>query len=52
MGESGDSDKRRNRVIARNEEKRKAIGAMRISTWAIAVALIFAALVIAIIWRG
>ena len=40
MNDSDQDDKQRNREIAQNEETRQAVGAVRVSTWAIAVAVI------------
>jgi hypothetical protein len=40
MSGSDLDDKQRNREIARNEEKRKTIGAIRVSTWAIVFAIV------------
>ncbi len=45
-----DENKERNREIARNEEKRQTIGAVRVSSWAIVFTIIFAVIVIAIVW--
>jgi F0F1-type ATP synthase assembly protein I len=39
MGEA-DQDKARNREIAENEAERQTISAIRVSTWAIAVAVV------------
>lgn len=39
MGEAGD-DKTRNREIAENEAQRQTTSAVRVSTWAVAVAVI------------
>jgi hypothetical protein len=49
MSEGGADDKQRNREIARNEEKRKAIGAIRVSAWAIVFAIVAAAVVVGIV---
>ena len=40
MNDPGEEDKTRDREIARNESVRQAIGAIRVSGWAIAVAVI------------
>jgi hypothetical protein len=40
MGEGNQEDKARNREIAQNEAERQTIGDIRVSTWAIAVAVI------------
>jgi hypothetical protein len=39
MGEA-DQDKARNRKIAENEAERQTVSAIRVSTWAIAVAVV------------
>jgi hypothetical protein len=39
MGEAND-DKARNREIAENEAQRQTVSAIRVSTWAIAVAVV------------
>jgi F0F1-type ATP synthase assembly protein I len=39
MGEA-DHDKARNREIAENEAQRQTVSAIRVSTWAIAVAVV------------
>jgi hypothetical protein len=39
MGEA-DQDKARNREIAENEAERQTVSAVRVSTWAIAVAVV------------
>jgi len=41
MGEA-DQDKARNREIAENEAQRQTVSAIRVSTWAIAVAVVIA----------
>ena len=41
MGEAN-QDKARNRKIAENEAERQTISAIRVSTWAIAVAVVIA----------
>jgi hypothetical protein len=40
MNDAGKDDKARNREIARNESVRQTIGDIRVSTWAIAIAVI------------
>ena len=40
MNDSDQDNKQRNREIAQNEEARQAVSAVRVSTWAIAVAVI------------
>jgi len=43
-------NKERNREIARNEEKRQAIGAIRVSGWAIVFTIIIAVIVVGLMW--
>ena len=43
-------EKARNREIAQNEKRRKAVGAVRVSSWAIAIAVIIGAIVVGIVW--
>ncbi len=50
MGDAGMDDERRNRQIMRNEEKRQTIGAIRVSTWAVALATIFGAIAVGNGW--
>jgi hypothetical protein len=50
MTDSSDANKERNRQIARNEEARQITGSIRVSTWAIAVAVVIGAVVSALIW--
>jgi hypothetical protein len=50
MSEGGTDDKQRNREIARNEEKRKTIGAIRVSAWAIVFAIVAAAVIAGIVF--
>jgi hypothetical protein len=45
MGEANE-DKTRNRKIAENEAERQTVSAIRLSTWAIAVAVVIALAVI------
>ena len=45
-----DAEKARNREIANNEERRKAVGAVRVSSWAILATLAIATIVIGIVW--
>jgi hypothetical protein len=47
---SSDQERERNREIARNEVARRTISAVRVSGWAIAVAVIVGALVFGIVW--
>jgi CHASE3 domain sensor protein len=43
-------NKERNREIARNEEQRQAIGAIRVSGWAIVFTVIVAVIVVGLVW--
>jgi hypothetical protein len=45
-----DDNKERNREIARNEEKRQTIGAIRVSGWAIVFTIIIAMVVVGLVW--
>ena len=46
-----DQDERaRNREIAANEEKRKSVGAVRISTWAVVIAVVVVLIMLFQIW--
>lgn len=47
---SSDQEKRRNREIARNEAAREAVSAVRVSGWAIAVAVLAGVIVLGIVW--
>ena len=47
---SSDQDKQRNREIAENEANRQVIGDVRVSVWAIAVAVIAGVIVFGIAW--
>ena len=47
---SSDQDKQRNREIAENEADRQVIGDVRVSVWAIAVAVIAGVIVFGIAW--
>ena len=47
---SPDQDRRRNREIAENEANRQVIGNIRVSVWAIAVAVIAGLIVFGIAW--
>ncbi|SDT03355.1 hypothetical protein [Bradyrhizobium canariense] len=40
MSSSDQDNKQRNREIARNEAERQTIGDIRVSTWAVAVAVV------------
>jgi hypothetical protein len=45
-----EQNKERNREIARNEEKRQAIGAIRVSGSAIVFTIIIAVIVVGVVW--
>jgi Flp pilus assembly protein TadB len=47
---SSDQNKQRNREIAENEADRQTAGAIRVSVWAITVAVIAGAIVFGIAW--
>ena len=47
---SSDQDKQRNREIAENEATRQVVGDVRVSVWAIAVAIIAGLIVFGIVW--
>jgi hypothetical protein len=47
---SSDQNKQRNREIAKNEAKGQTVGDVRVSVWAIAVAVIAGAIVFGIAW--
>ena len=47
---SASDDKERDREIAENEAARQMIGAVRVSSWAIAVTVIIAAIIAGIVW--
>ncbi len=45
-----DREKQRNREIAHNEANREAVSAVRVSSWAIGVAVVSGVIVVAIVW--
>ena len=47
---SSDQDKQRNRKIAENEANRQVVGDVRVSVWAIAIAVIAGLIVFGIAW--
>ena len=47
---SSDQDKQRNRKIAENEANRQVVGDVRVSVWAIAVAIVAGVIVLGIVW--
>jgi hypothetical protein len=47
---SPDQDRQRNREIAENEANRQVVGDVRVSVWAIAVAVVAGLIVFGIVW--
>ncbi|MGY3692426.1 hypothetical protein [Bradyrhizobium sp. C9] len=45
-----EQDKQRNREIAANEAERQAVSAVRVSSWAIGLAVIIGIVVVAVVW--
>jgi hypothetical protein len=50
MSSSDQENKQRNREIAENEARREAVSDVRVSTWAVAIAVIAGVIVFAIVW--
>jgi hypothetical protein len=50
MSSSDQDNKQRNREIAANEAKREMVSNVRVSTWAIATAVIVGVIVFGIVW--
>ena len=50
MSSSDQENKQRDREIADNEARREAVSDVRVSTWAIAIAVIAGVIVFAIVW--
>ena len=50
MSSSDEDNRQRSREIARNEAGRQVIGDVRVSTWAIAMAVIAGVVVFAVAW--
>jgi hypothetical protein len=50
MSSSDQENKQRNREIAQNEAIRQTTGAIRVSGWAIAFAIIIGAIAVGIVW--
>jgi len=50
MTSSGQDNKARNRAIAENEANRQTSSAIRVSTWAIAVAVVICVIAAYIVW--
>ena len=49
MSESESENKQRDRVIARNEARRETVGDIRVSLWAIGVAVVAGVIVLGIV---
>jgi hypothetical protein len=47
---SSDQEKQRNREIAQNEAAREAVSAVRVSSWAIAIAVIAGVIAVGFAW--
>ena len=47
---SSDQDRQRNSEIAENEANRQVVGDVRVSVWAIAVAIVAGVIVFGIVW--
>ena len=47
---SSDENKQRNREIAKNEANRQATSAIRVSSWAFAIAIFFGVIVVSVVW--
>ena len=50
MSSSDQDNKQRNREIAENEAKREMVSNVRVSSWAIAVAIIVGIIAFGIVW--
>jgi hypothetical protein len=50
MSSSDQEKQQRNREIAHNEAVRQANSAVRVSGWAVAFAIIFAVIVVGVVW--
>jgi hypothetical protein len=50
VSEASGENRKRNRKIAENESARQTIGDIRVSVWAIAIAVIVAVVVVAVVW--
>lgn len=50
MTDTSEANKERNREIARNEEAKQVTGSIRVSTWAIAVAVIIGGILFTLGW--
>ncbi|MGY4572864.1 hypothetical protein QA639_08645 [Bradyrhizobium pachyrhizi] len=45
-----EDDKQRDREIAANEAERQAVSAVRVSTWAIGLAVVIGIIAVALVW--
>ena len=45
-----EDNKQRNREIAANEAERQTVSAVRVSSWAIGLAIIIGVIVVAVVW--
>ncbi len=52
MTDTSDANKERNREIARNEAAKQVTGSIRVSTWALAVAVIIGAILFTLGWAA
>ena len=50
MSSSDQENKQRNREIAENEAERQTAGDVRVSSWAVAFAIIIGVIVVAVVW--
>jgi len=50
MSSSDQDDKQRNREIAANEARREVVSNVRVSSWAIVIAIIIGVVVFGIVW--
>ena len=50
MTETSEANKERNREIARNEEAKQITGSIRVSSWAVAVAVIVGGILFTLGW--
>jgi hypothetical protein len=50
VSDSESENKQRDRQIARNEAHREAVSSVRVSSWAIGVAVVIGVIVVAIAW--
>ena len=50
MNEPEQSEKDRNREIARNESEREAVSSVRVSSWAIGIAVVLGLIALGLAW--